>query len=84
VDRFRRTQIYLPARLSAALDELARDRRTSRAELLRQAAQQFLERELPVEDDPILGIIGLGDGGPGNVPEEHDQFLADLNAGQSA
>ena len=78
--RLHRTQIYLPQDMSAALDRLARRRRTSRAELLRQAARDFLLRELPADDDSILGLIGLGDAGPGAVSEEHDRFLAELSA----
>jgi metal-responsive CopG/Arc/MetJ family transcriptional regulator len=82
-----RTQIYLPKDLSAALDQLARRRRTSRAELLRQAARDFLRRELTADEDPILGVIGLGNAGPGAVSEEHDKFLAEhsaRSAGQNA
>ena len=80
MSRFRRTQIYLPSDLSAALDRLARRRHTSRAELLRQAARDFLRRELPADDDLILGVIGLGDAGPGAVSEEHDRYLAEHSA----
>ena len=78
VERLRRTQIYLPAALSAALDRLARQRGTSRAELLRQAARELLDRESTANEDPILGVIGIGDGGPGAVSEDHDRFLAGL------
>jgi Arc/MetJ-type ribon-helix-helix transcriptional regulator len=80
VQRLRRTQIYLPAELSTALDRLARGRRTSRAELIRQAAREFLQREQPPGEDPILGIVALGNAGPGAVSEEHDRFLAGLRA----
>ena len=79
MERLRRTQIYLPAQLSAALDRLARRRGSSRAELLRQAAQEFLQREVPVDPDPIAGIVGLGNAGPGTVAEEHDRYLSDLS-----
>ncbi len=78
VQRLRRTQIYLSADLSAALDRLAHDRGISRAEVLRQAARELLEREQASDEDPILGIVGLGDAGPGRVSEDHDRFLADL------
>jgi predicted transcriptional regulator len=81
--RLHRTQIYLPSDLSAALDRLAQRRRTSRAALLRQAALDFLEREGPHDEDPIFGVIGLGDAGPGAVSEEHDRFLVDLRAKQT-
>lgn len=78
--RLHRTQIYLPSDVSTALDQLARRRRTSRAALLRQAARDFLQREVPADADPILGVIGLGNAGPGAVSEEHDRFLAELPA----
>ena len=80
VTRLHRTQMYLPQDMSAALDRLARRRRTSRADLLRQAARDFLQRELPADEDPILGVIGLGNAGPRAVSEEHDRFLAELSA----
>jgi metal-responsive CopG/Arc/MetJ family transcriptional regulator len=80
MSRLRRTQIYLPSDLSAALDHLARRRGTSRAELLRQAARDFLQREVPADEDPILGVIGLGNAGPGAVSEEHDTYLAEHSA----
>jgi predicted transcriptional regulator len=79
LDRLLRTQIYLPSGLSAALDRLARRRGTSRAELLRQAARELLKRESDADEDEILGIVGLGNAGPGSVAEEHDQFLAGLH-----
>ena len=80
VERLRRTQIYLPVALSAALDRLARQRGTSRAELLRQAARELLDRESTADEDPILGVIGIGNAGPDAVSEEHDRFLARLTS----
>jgi metal-responsive CopG/Arc/MetJ family transcriptional regulator len=79
MQRLRRTQIYLPADLTTALDDLARRRGVSRAELLRGAAYELLERESPADEDPILAIIGLGNAGPGSVSEEHDRFLVSLS-----
>ncbi|MBI4320919.1 MAG: ribbon-helix-helix protein, CopG family [Chloroflexi bacterium] len=75
--RMRRTQVYLDPELSSALDRLARERRTSRANLLRLAARRFLQEEQAGQEDPILGLIGLGNAGPGRVSEEHDKVLAD-------
>jgi len=80
MDRLCRTQIYLPAQLTAELDRLALCRGTSRAEIIRQAAREFLEREGPAPDDPILGVVGLGNAGLGNAAQEHDRFLVSLNA----
>ena len=66
--------------LVAALDQLADRSGTSRAELLRQAARDFLRRELAADEDPIVGVIGLGNTGPGAVSEEHHRFLAEHSA----
>jgi metal-responsive CopG/Arc/MetJ family transcriptional regulator len=78
VSRMQRTQIYLQLELSAALDRLARERRTSRAALIRLAARRFVEQEEAEEEDSIMGVMGLGHGGPGNISEEHDRYLAEL------
>jgi predicted transcriptional regulator len=80
MSRLQRTQIYLPADLTEELDRVASRRNTSRAELLRQAAREFLEREPRADEDPILAVVGLGDAGPGAVSEEHDRFLATVGA----
>lgn len=79
MQRMRRTQIYLDLDLSAALDDPARQRRTSRAELIRLAARRFVEQEQVREDDAILSLIGIGQDEPDSVPEEHDRFQAEHN-----
>lgn len=81
--RMHRTQIYLPTEISEALERMARVRGTSMANLIRLAARRFLEQEQPGEEDAILGIIGLGNGGPGRTSEEHDRVLADHALGNS-
>ncbi len=77
MQRMRRTQIYLDTDLADALDRLARQSGTSRAELIRLAARRFIEGERPVRKDPIVELIGIGRGGPGRASEDHDQFLAE-------
>lgn len=78
MERMQRTQVYMPARLSAALDRLARRRGTSRAHMLRLAATRLLEQEEELhEENPILGLIALGNAGPGRVSEDHDRILAE-------
>lgn len=72
-----RTQIYLQPDLNDALERLARKRGTSKAEVLRLAARRFVQQEQTSEEDPILGIIALGQSEPGRVSEEHDRFLAE-------
>lgn len=77
MQRMHRTQIYLQPDLNADLDRLARERGTSKADLIRLAARRFVEQEQAGDEDPLLGLIGLGDAGPGQVSEEHDRLLAE-------
>lgn len=81
MQRMRRTQIYLEPDSSVALDRLARKRGTSKANLIRLATRRFLEQERAGEEDPIFGLIGLGNAGPGSVSEEHDRILAEHGLG---
>ncbi len=69
-----------PARCSNAADVatcLARKRGTSKANLIRLAARRLLDQEEAGQEDPILGLIGLGHIGPGRASEEHDRILAE-------
>ena len=81
--RMHRTQIYLPDDMTQALDKLAQDQGTSRAELLREAARRFLDERrlvLPFGEDSldgILGIAGRGDGIHEPVSAEHDRYLVE-------
>jgi predicted transcriptional regulator len=72
-----RTQIYLDTEMNAALVRLARRRGTTKARLIRKAVQRFLEQEGAGDVDPILGIIGLGNAGPGRTSERHDFHRVD-------
>ena len=79
--RMQRTQIYLEPELAGSLDRLAKERGTSRADLIRTAARRLVAEEQHPEDDPILGIIGLtgaGQDGATDVAERHDEYLAEL------
>ena len=78
MQRMRRTQIYIDEELDEALAQHASARGMSKAGILRLAARRYLAEERPdPEDDPILGIIGLGRGEPGNASIEHDRYLTD-------
>jgi metal-responsive CopG/Arc/MetJ family transcriptional regulator len=76
-----RTQIYLEPELAESLDRLAKERGTSRADLIRTAARRLVADEQLPEDDPILGIIGLagnGHDGATDVAERHDDYLGEI------
>lgn len=75
--RMLRTQIYLEPELNEDLERLARQRGMSKAGLLRLAARRFLAEEQAEGEDPILGIIGLGNSGLTDVSERHDYYLAE-------
>jgi len=72
-------QIYLRQDQLNALRLTSQKRGVSVAELVRQGVDQLLV-SLPVEDDPLLDIVGLGDSGLGDLAENHDQYLADQAA----
>lgn len=78
-----RTQIYLEPELADALDRVARQRRTTRAEVIRQAARRYLAQEGLAGEDPIADILGLGTSSGGRTSEEHDRILAGEAAGSS-
>ena len=79
--KMQRTQIYLEPELAESLDKLAKQRGTSRADLIRTAARRLVAEEQPPKDDPILGIIGLSGAGQDSatdVAERHDDYLAEI------
>ena len=49
--------------------------RVSKAEIIRLGIDKYLG-ELPVEDDPAMGIVGLGKSGKSDISERHDVYLA--------
>jgi hypothetical protein len=69
-------QIYLDPQQNYALTAMARDKGISKAEIIRESLDRYL-REIPVKDDPAMGIIGLGNSGKRNLSEHHDAYIAD-------
>ena len=59
-----------------ALRWLAGKRGVSIAELVRQSVECYLA-QLPPEDDPLWGIIGLIKDGPPDLAERHDNYLVE-------
>jgi ribbon-helix-helix CopG family protein len=79
VARMQRTQVYLEPELADSLDRLARERGTSRADLIRTAARDLIARETS-EYGSILKLAGIGvdKDGATDVSVRHDAYLAEL------
>jgi hypothetical protein len=68
-------QIYIEPKQELLLKNIARKKGTSKAEIIRLSLNNYLNN-LPIEEDPALGIIGLGRSGKGDISEKHDIYLA--------
>lgn len=71
-----RIQVYLEPELRKELETLALQRKISKSELVRQSIRRFLQEEKVNEEEPLLGIIGLGRSGMDDISEKHDKYLA--------
>lgn len=67
-------QIYLREDQLRLLRVVAERRGESMAELVRQGVDLLIEG-LPVDEDPLLEIIGLYDSDQGDLAEKHDEYL---------
>ena len=67
-------QIYIEPKQEMMLKNLARKKQISKAEIIRLSIDSYLSK-LPVEEDPALGIIGLGKSGMGDISKKHDSYL---------
>lgn len=72
-------QIYIESQQDDVLEMLSKKRGLSKAGIIRQSLEKFL-KELPVEEDPALGLVGLGRSGKRNLSDQHDQYLAQYAA----
>ena len=68
-------QIYIEPQQNRALDLLSKRKGVSKAHLIREGIVRLL-KDLPVEEDPAMGLIGLGSSGKGDLSENHDRYLA--------
>ena len=71
-----RIQVYLEPELKEQLESLASELDVSRSELVRQSIRRFLQEGKLNEQDPLLGIIGLGKSGKNDISERHDRYIA--------
>ncbi len=67
-------QIYIEPQQDYVLGNLARKKGISKAEIIRKSLDHFL-REIPLEEDPGMGLVGLGSSGKRNLSRDHDQYL---------
>ena len=68
-------QIYIEPQQNRALDLLSKRKGVSKAHLIREGIVRLL-KDLPLEEDPAMGLIGLGSSGKGDLSENHDRYLA--------
>ncbi|MBW1800983.1 MAG: CopG family transcriptional regulator [Deltaproteobacteria bacterium] len=67
-------QVYIDQEQDRVLGYLSKTQKRSKASIIRTCLQDYLAR-LPVEEDPILKVIGLGDSGYTDISEKHDDYL---------
>lgn len=67
-------QIYIEPRQDDVLEALSKKRGISKAAIIRESLEKYL-KELPVEKDPAMGLIGLGSSGKGDLSARHDRYL---------
>ena len=72
-------QIYIEPQQNSVLEILSQKRGISKAELIRESLEKYL-KGLPLEEDPAMGLIGLGRSGIGDLSERHDKYLARYGA----
>ena len=68
-------QIYIEPQQDHVLEALSKEKRISKAEIIRKSIERFL-KELPLEEDPAMGLVGLGSSGKRDVSSQHDKYLA--------
>jgi hypothetical protein len=68
-------QVYIDRRMSRRLRKAAQRRGTSQADLARRFIERGLDADTPVEEDPALGIIGIGRGTTPDLAARHDEYL---------
>jgi hypothetical protein len=68
-------QIYIEPQQDDVLSALARSKGISKAEIIRESLSRYL-RQIPLEDDPAMGIVGLGNSGKKSLSDNHDAYIA--------
>jgi Ribbon-helix-helix domain len=71
-------QIYIEPQQNNMLEVLSSKRGVSKAEIIRRSLETFF-KNLPLEDDPAMGLVGLGSSGKGDLSDQHDNYLSKYN-----
>jgi hypothetical protein len=72
----KRIQVYIEPQQDRVLDLLSKQKSVSKAHLIREGILRFF-KDLPVEEDPAMDLLGLGGSGKGNLSEDHDRYVAE-------
>lgn len=73
-------QIYIEPKQDELIERIAREKGTSKAKIIRLSIDRYLGG-LPVEEDPALGVIGLGRSGKKDISGNHDIYIAEHVSG---
>ncbi len=71
-----RTQISLEEWQYQALLEISKKEKKSLSQIIREfLSEKISKHTTKIEEDPVLGIIGIGSGDGSPVAQQHDRFL---------
>lgn len=70
-------QIYIEPEQDSFLEILAKKKGVSKASIIRDGLDKFFS-EIPVDEDPLMGLIGLGSSGKRDLSEMHDRYLEEF------
>lgn len=68
-------QIYIEPGQANVLEVISKKRGVSKSEIIRESIEKYL-KELPIEEDPAMGLIGLGNSGKSDLSDKHDRYIA--------
>ncbi len=67
-------QVYLDAEQMQAIKNAARAKDASMADIVRESIARYLA-DIPVSEDPAMGIVGMGSSGRRDLARNHDRYL---------
>jgi predicted DNA-binding protein len=67
-------QIYLDPEQNRVISKLSKAKGKSKTALIRSCIERFIA-DIPLEEDPALGVMGLGASGKKDISERHDEML---------